>query len=240
LPSDPDIRGPPDEQTLVRFTLMSLQFRYHWEKTRRHQSTPPIPDPHDGLIHGGDDDDEDAARATAMADEVEEVATTSVHQDLEYLYMPGRVVAPTSKRSLGTNGRVATPTGSASRPRQPATGGSFAGSSVSSSQGSSSSHAGSAFMTADDDDDIGDDIVIYQSGGGRQRQQRPAAAAMYEDDEFSRGMSAAAKRRFGTYVLYLSMSLYIHIILNFYMYTCRYRSTRNKREKEECSLTETR
>ena len=219
---------------------MSLLFRYHWEKTRRHQSTPPIPDPHDGLIHGGDDD-EDAARATAMADEVEEVATTSVHQDLEYLYMPGRVVAPTSKRSQGTNGRVATPTGSASRPRQPTTSGSFAGSSVSSSQGSSSSHAGSAFITADDDDDFGDDIVIYQSGGGRQRQHRPtAAAAMYEDDEFSRGMSAAAKRRFGTYVLYLSMSLYIHIILNFYMYTCRYRSTRNKREKEECSLTETR
>ena len=215
---------------------MMLLFRYHWEKTRRHQSTQPIPDPHDGLIHGNDDD-EDAARATAIADEVEEVATTSVHQDLVYSYMPGRVVAPSSKRSQGTNGRVATPTGTAMRPREPATGGSFAGSSVGSSQGSSS-HAGSgAFMTGDDDDDYGDDIVIYQSGGGRPRQHR---SVLDDNDEFNRGMSIAAKRRFGRYVLYLSMSLYIHIILNFYMYICRYRSTRNKRNQEDCSLTKTR
>ena len=196
MPADPDIRGPPDEQVLVRFALLELLFRYHWEKTRRHQLTPPIPDPHNGLIHGGgDDDDDDNQRAMFIADEEEDAATTSVDQDLQFSYMPGRVVAPTSKRTQGTNGRVATPTTSGSR--------SYVGSSVSSSQGSSS-HGGSAaaaYMDADDDDNdlVDGDLIIYQSGGRQTQHRSAAAAALDEDDEFSRGMSTAAKRRFGTY-----------------------------------------
>jgi hypothetical protein len=204
LPADPDIRGPPDDQVLVRFTLMMLLFRYHWEKTRRHQSAPRTQDPHDG-DGGGDDDDHDDARAIAMADDLEQALTTSAHQDQQYTYRPARVVAPTSKRTQGTNARVATPTPSASRARQPLTGGSYAGSSISSSQGSSS-HAGSgAFMEADEDEQHdfgGDDLIIYQSSGRQRAHRSAAASALDDDDEFNRGMSNAAKRRFGTYDIF--------------------------------------
>ena len=180
-------------------------FRYHWEKTRRHQSTPPIADLHDG----GEDDGDDDALAIAIADDLEDAATTSAHQDLQFSDMPGRVVAPTSKRTQGTNGRVATPTPTASRSRQPATGGSYVGSSVSSSQESSSQAGSSGFMYPDEDDtDLGDeDIVIYQSTG-RQRQTR---SALDDDDEFNRGMSTAAKRRFGTYdIFYICLCRYTY------------------------------
>ena len=199
--------------------MLELSQGYHWAKTRAHERPPPQVLHLDG-VHAGDDDlDHDQvafARAAEQEDEENEV-------HVEWVAVTREI--PSGPRTNATTRRVGTPlpASSASRSRPLGSHGSHAGGSSLSSLGSSqgSSHRGHGNDDNDDEDDVEgiEPIVIYHShsagssssrGGGRlgTTSQERTRRSLEEPDEFDIGLSAAARRRFGTYHMIVDVVMY--------------------------------
>ena len=201
--------------------MLELLLGFHWAKTRAHERAPP-PMPHpDG--HDDDDDHNDEAVARAAEKEDED---NQVH--VEWVTNTREIPSSSVPRTNATTRRPGTPVASASASgtsRHIGSHGSHGGSSLS-SLGSSQGSSHGVFIELNEDDDDhgdqyeGDDVIVYQrndssssssSRGGRHPQatsQERARRDIEQPDEFDVGLTAAARRRFGTYDMIVHVAMH--------------------------------